>query len=348
MPVAGGRGHEGGVANAGGGRGGSDLPQIQSSPELHDAELEKLESQPHACTVELHPIKERPGSGDTANGNGGAPCSLSGGHTSGANGCVTADALRRHADGTSFDLSIAATAGSATAADAAGDASQRRLKTRTGSAAAASGDDAGLSNGESFDGVDDRGSGCGRSGATADADDGAANGSPIGHIVVPPNPSDTAQIKADIELLKAHENRLSNLMQSGLCVVLLFLTPLIKLIPTSVLWGYFAYMALASLPGNDFWERLVLLISDPVEWRAYIAGKRPVHVTPLFLAMFTAAQFATLTGIWGLVTWAGIAGVIFPVPILAIVPVRIFILPRLMRQAQRKQLAALDPCDMQQ
>eukprot|EP00955_Chlamydomonas_euryale_P047013 353561-Chlamydomonas_euryale.AAC.9 len=29
----------------GGGRGGSDLPQIQSSPELHDAELEKLESQ---------------------------------------------------------------------------------------------------------------------------------------------------------------------------------------------------------------------------------------------------------------------------------------------------------------
>ncbi|KAK2646059.1 hypothetical protein Ddye_021254 [Dipteronia dyeriana] len=35
--------------------------------------------------------------------------------------------------------------------------------------------------------------------------------------------------------------------------------PVIKKIPTSVLWGYFAYMAIDSLPGN----RLLLLFITP-------------------------------------------------------------------------------------
>nr|GEW53981.1 boron transporter 4-like [Tanacetum cinerariifolium] len=39
--------------------------------------------------------------------------------------------------------------------------------------------------------------------------------------------------------------------------------PLIKLIPTSVLWGYFAYLAIDSLPGNQFWERILLLFAPP-------------------------------------------------------------------------------------
>ncbi|KAL5668469.1 hypothetical protein ACJX0J_020690, partial [Zea mays] len=35
--------------------------------------------------------------------------------------------------------------------------------------------------------------------------------------------------------------------------------PVIRMIPTSVLQGYFAYMAIDSLPGNQFWERIQLL-----------------------------------------------------------------------------------------
>jgi hypothetical protein len=64
----------------------------------------------------------------------------------------------------------------------------------------------------------------------------------------------------------AHENRLSNLLQSLMLAGTLALTPVIRLIPTSILWGYFAYMAAASLPGNDMWERMVLLIQDPSCW----------------------------------------------------------------------------------
>ena len=70
----------------------------------------------------------------------------------------------------------------------------------------------------------------------------------------------------DVELLlpvEVKEQRLSNLLQSiliGACVAAM---PLLKMIPTSVLWGYFAFMALESLPGNQFWERLCLVATAP-------------------------------------------------------------------------------------
>ncbi len=41
------------------------------------------------------------------------------------------------------------------------------------------------------------------------------------------------------------------------------ITPGIKLIPSAVLWGYFAYMAADSLPGSQFWDRILLLFTDP-------------------------------------------------------------------------------------
>lgn len=59
------------------------------------------------------------------------------------------------------------------------------------------------------------------------------------------------------------EQRLSGLLQSLGVAVLLGITPAIRQIPTAVLWGFFAFMALESLPGSQFWERLLLLLTDP-------------------------------------------------------------------------------------
>ncbi|KAF3556879.1 hypothetical protein F2Q69_00018150 [Brassica cretica] len=39
--------------------------------------------------------------------------------------------------------------------------------------------------------------------------------------------------------------------------------PILKMIPTSLLWGYFAFMAIESLPGNQFWERILFLFTAP-------------------------------------------------------------------------------------
>lgn len=67
----------------------------------------------------------------------------------------------------------------------------------------------------------------------------------------------------DLLPVEVKEQRLSNLLQAimvGGCVAAM---PLLKKIPTSVLWGYFAFMAVESLPGNQFWERILLLFTAP-------------------------------------------------------------------------------------
>lgn len=63
--------------------------------------------------------------------------------------------------------------------------------------------------------------------------------------------------------VRVNEQRVTNLLQSLLVGACLGAMPVIKKIPTSVLWGYFAYMAIDSLPGNQFWERLLLLFITP-------------------------------------------------------------------------------------
>lgn len=67
----------------------------------------------------------------------------------------------------------------------------------------------------------------------------------------------------DLLPVEVKEQRLSNFLQAaavGGCVAAM---PILKMIPTSVLWGYFAYMAIESLPGNQFWERILLLFTAP-------------------------------------------------------------------------------------
>lgn len=63
--------------------------------------------------------------------------------------------------------------------------------------------------------------------------------------------------------VRVNEQRVSNLLQSLLVGLSICAISVIKRIPTSVLWGYFAYMALDSLPGNQFWGRILLLFITP-------------------------------------------------------------------------------------
>jgi hypothetical protein len=57
---------------------------------------------------------------------------------------------------------------------------------------------------------------------------------------------------------------------------------------------------------------------------------------------FTLLQLVYLLGVWALTTWAGIAGVAFPLPIMALVPLRQFVLPRLFDPAHLTQLDAAE------
>ena len=70
--------------------------------------------------------------------------------------------------------------------------------------------------------------------------------------------------------VRVNEQRVSNLLQSLLVAGAVLAIPASKLIPTSLLWGYFAYMAIDSLPGNQFFERTVLLFVPPSRRFKYV------------------------------------------------------------------------------
>lgn len=215
-----------------------------------------------------------------------------------------------------------------------------------GSANADAGDHSGVAAAE--EGVHGGTNGCS---STADGKHGSLEA------ICPAEPADACQLHvngaADAhvpagELRNLHlqpvvqEQRVSNLLQSLLVAACLGATPAIKQIPTSALWGYFAFMALESLPGSQFWERLCLLVADARQRASQMRESRAPYAGAPFrqLSAFTAFQAAWLAGVWALVTWAGIAGIAFPVPIMALVPLRMYVLPRFF---DRRVVNLLDP-----
>jgi hypothetical protein len=94
-------------------------------------------------------------------------------------------------------------------------------------------------------------------------------------------------------------------------MTLLAVLHLLQAIPTGVLWGYFAFMAVESLPGSQLWERTLLLATDPkrrglvllqehaayLQVRAGVAGCSPGvwnhHLVRLIHMAFCVACTAT-------------------------------------------------------
>jgi boron transporter len=74
----------------------------------------------------------------------------------------------------------------------------------------------------------------------------------------------------DLLPVEVKEQRLSNLLQALMVAVCVAAMPVLKKIPTSVLWGYFAFMAIESLPGNQFWERILYLFTAPSRRYKYV------------------------------------------------------------------------------
>lgn len=177
--------------------------------------------------------------------------------------------------------------------------------------------------------------------------------------------------------VRVNEQRVSNLLQSLLVAASVCAMPAIKLIPTSVLWGYFAYMAIDSLPGNQFWERMLLLFIAPSRRYKYAAFSllqvlwlftintllvanssaasmiqicrvlEHVHASFVesvpyrFIAMFTLFQFVYLLICFG-VTWIPIAGILFPLPFFLLIIIRQYILPKLILRNYLRELDAAE------
>ncbi|KAI5683396.1 hypothetical protein M9H77_04624 [Catharanthus roseus] len=148
----------------------------------------------------------------------------------------------------------------------------------------------------------------------------------------------------DLLPVEVKEQRLSNLLQASLVGGCVAAMPLLKKIPTSVLWGYFAFMAIESLPGNQFWERILYLFTAPSrrykvleQYHASFLETVPFRT----IATFTLFQTVYLLLCFG-ITWIPIAGVLFPLLIMLLVPVRQYVLPKFFKGVHLQDLDAAE------
>uniref|UniRef100_A0A803Q4L9 Bicarbonate transporter-like transmembrane domain-containing protein n=1 Tax=Cannabis sativa TaxID=3483 RepID=A0A803Q4L9_CANSA len=148
----------------------------------------------------------------------------------------------------------------------------------------------------------------------------------------------------DLLPVEVKEQRVSNLLQSTMVAGCVAAMPFLKMIPTSVLWGYFAYMAIESLPGNQFWERILLLFIAPSRRHKVLEECHATFVETVpykTIAAFTIFQASYLLVCFG-ITWVPMAGVLFPLMIMLLVPVRQYILPKFFKSVHLQDLDAAE------
>jgi mannitol/fructose-specific phosphotransferase system IIA component (Ntr-type) len=129
------------------------------------------------------------------------------------------------------------------------------------------------------------------------------------------------------------ETRVSALAVHLLIGGSLLVLPLLKLVPMSVLFGLFLYMGVASMGGNQLFERVKLWVRDP---KLYPPTSYLRAVPKGIVHKFTAIQLACLVVLW--VVKASVVGILFPLFIALLVPVRL----GLERLFKPEHLALLD------
>jgi len=145
------------------------------------------------------------------------------------------------------------------------------------------------------------------------------------------NDEDNPKISDWMVKLQVTEQRGSNFIQSILVGICLAIMPAIRCIPTAVLWGYFAFMAIESLSGSQMWDRTLLLFTDPKKRYRLLEKNHATYLEKVSMRkiqFFTLFQIVIVGAIYGL-TWAPIAGILFPIPIILLIPIRKYLMPKM-------------------
>ena len=110
---------------------------------------------------------------------------------------------------------------------------------------------------------------------------------------------------------------------TGFCVSLLvgisiLLAPLLRMIPTAVIFGVFLYLGIASLSGIDFFDRIELMLL-PSKHHPPMPYTR--HVRTFKLHLYTVCQTIGLGILWAVKSTS--AALFFPFYIMFMVPLRL-------------------------
>jgi hypothetical protein len=148
--------------------------------------------------------------------------------------------------------------------------------------------------------------------------------------------------KKDKTKFQIREQRWTNLIQSLLCLLCLFITKALQQIPRSVLWGFFLYMAVDGMRGSQFSQRLCLFITDSKRLKNLVRGEHNTYLDNVKYSVvrnFTLLQLLAFTATF-LVSLIKKYGAIFPLLIMAMVPLRKQYMPKWFKAAD---LLYLDP-----
>ncbi|UNI24124.1 hypothetical protein JDV02_009899 [Purpureocillium takamizusanense] len=151
----------------------------------------------------------------------------------------------------------------------------------------------------------------------------------------PPSPSPPAARTRT----RTHEQRYSPLLQAAL--ILAFIAPplqrVLGLTPTSVLAGLFLFMAYQSLRANPMLARVGHLVTPPSALPPLDSGNGNGKVSWRGVHAFTAAQLLLTALVFGVTLT--VAAPAFPLLVVALVPLRLTVMPRLW---SRETLAHVD------
>ena len=126
-------------------------------------------------------------------------------------------------------------------------------------------------------------------------------------------------------IVSVQQTRLTHLFIHVLVLITLFAMKILKTIPMSVLYGVFLYMGVAALAGNQFYERILMLFMQPSR-----CPKRPYteYVPRRDMIRMTVVQVALFALLYIVKTIKSIA-IAFPLVIAACIPMRLYVLPRM-------------------
>lgn len=139
-----------------------------------------------------------------------------------------------------------------------------------------------------------------------------------------------------------YEQRYSNLSQA--CMTLAFcFNPFLKVIgsiPQSSLDGLFLFMGIASFEGNTFYDRMVLMVTEPILRASHHDFFGAIEFSSI--QKFTVLQLVCCVLIFGVTLTP--AAMVFPLLIAALVCVRLYVLPKYF---SKKELDSLDKLDVE-
>jgi len=175
------------------------------------------------------------------------------------------------------------------------------------------------------------------------------------HAALPHSPLHARQL-ADVSEYEAHGRRYERVVKSRETRITGFVTHILiglsilmrdalKLIPLSVLYGFFLFLGLCTLDGNAFWDRILLLFTQPEKYPTnHYVRKVPIRR----IHLYTFIQFTLLVLLWfdksnfymGNTVFN--TGLLFPFIIACFIPVRLYVLPRIFSPKELQALSMED------